>query len=333
MKSIIIYRLGSMGDTVISLPCLHKVSSSFPGYRKILLTNNPVSSKAIPTDDLLMPAGIIDEIINYNVGLRSIPDLAKLRKKIVLTGADTVIYLKSSKGFFPYLREYIFFHLSGIKNIIGGGFINSLLDNKSNPRTGFIEFEAERLARSIKNLGDIDLQSEDAWSLFLTEDELRFADAKLASLGTDKFIAINIGGKNPNKDWGQGNWKLLISEISGSYPDFGFVVVGSSDEWLRARDLLLESTTKSINLCGVLKPRQTAAILSKSSFFIGHDSGPLHLAASVQARCIGIFGNLNKPNKWHPYGNKHIVFHSMDGIDSINVSEVLNGVTKMVNSL
>ena len=43
---ILIYRIGSLGDTLVALPCLHLIARTFAGSERILLTNVPIHAKA-----------------------------------------------------------------------------------------------------------------------------------------------------------------------------------------------------------------------------------------------------------------------------------------------
>ena len=45
-KRVLIYRLGSLGDTIVALPCLHLLARVFPNARRLILTNEPISNKA-----------------------------------------------------------------------------------------------------------------------------------------------------------------------------------------------------------------------------------------------------------------------------------------------
>ncbi len=46
-----------------------------------------------------------------------------------------------------------------------------------------------------------------------------------------------------------------------------------------------------INLCGGLTPRESAACFAKARAFLGHDSGPMHLADAVGTQCdCDLFG-------------------------------------------
>jgi ADP-heptose:LPS heptosyltransferase len=65
----------------------------------------------------------------------------------------------------------------------------------------------------------------------------------------------------------------------------------------------------ALNLCGSLTPRESAACLERAVLFLGHDSGPLHLAAAAGARCVGIFSGRNLPGQWFPYGDRHTIFY------------------------
>jgi len=48
VERVLIYRLGSLGDTVAALPCFHLIERAFPDAERLVLTNVPVSTKAAP---------------------------------------------------------------------------------------------------------------------------------------------------------------------------------------------------------------------------------------------------------------------------------------------
>ena len=90
MKKIVIYRLGSIGDTVIALPCFKLIRSTYPEHEIIILTNVPVSGKAAP---LLSVLGddqqFVDGFIEYPVGTRSLIVLWKLARQLRTLKAET----------------------------------------------------------------------------------------------------------------------------------------------------------------------------------------------------------------------------------------------------
>jgi ADP-heptose:LPS heptosyltransferase len=192
------------------------------------------------------------------------------------------------------------------------------------------EPECERLARCLHTLGPIDLDDPSMWDLQLTERELCAGAAVLAPLAATPYFAINMGGKAREKDWGVGNWRLLLERLSGEYPDAGLLIVGAAEDAERALTIRAAWAGPVSDACGKLSPRESAAAMRGAIAFIGHDSGPLHLAAASGVRCVGLFGNLNHPRRWHPRGRHHRIIHRMSGLEAITVAEVVDAVRDIV---
>jgi ADP-heptose:LPS heptosyltransferase len=146
------------------------------------------------------------------------------------------------------------------------------------------------------------------------------------------ILAINIGGKLPVQDWGDANWRVALRDIRAKFPQAAIVCVGSADEWARSDRLAQNLAGPFLNLCGTLTPRETAAVFDRSALFLGHDSGPMHLAASRQRRCVALFGSNNPPRIWHPYGLGHIVFHDQGGIAGIRPEAVVDAVDQLLRA-
>jgi heptosyltransferase-3 len=139
-----------------------------------------------------------------------------------------------------------------------------------------------------------------------------------------------MGGKSSEKDWGATNWESLAARLTSQYPDAGLVMVGAAEDFQRAERVSRVWTGPVVNTCGVLSPRESAAVMRRAAIFVGHDSGPLHLAAAVGVACVGIFGNFNQPKRWHPHGEQHRIIHHMNGIESITVPEVMKSIREVL---
>jgi heptosyltransferase III len=72
----------------------------------------------------------------------------------------------------------------------------------------------------------------------------------------------------------------------------------------------IADVNRCLNLCGALNPRESAAVLERAAIFIGHDSGPMHLASSTGIPCVSIFAARDKPGVWFPFGNEESVFYN-----------------------
>ncbi len=335
LQRIVIYRLGSLGDTVIALPCFHKVAQTWPNAERIVLTNFPVSSNAAPLENVLREGGFIHDVIAYPVGTRSIRQLWQLVKHLRTLEADVLVYLTPARGLLNTFRDWLFFKLCGFKKIVGAPLTEDLqtcrrIGAGTSSEIRVEERECERLARCLHALGPIDLDDPRMWDLRLTDRELRAGAAVLARLTSTPYFAINMGGKAGEKDWGLNNWRSLLGRLSDEYPDAGVLIVGAAEDAERAQLISTAWSGPLVDACGKLSPRESAAAMRHALAFIGHDSGPLHLAAATGVRCVGLFGNLNQPNRWHPRGRHHRIIHRMSGLHSITVAEVLDAVHDIV---
>lgn len=330
-QRIVIYRLGSLGDTVVALPCFHKVAQTWPDAERIVLTNFPVSSKAAPLDVILREGGLIHSAIAYPVGTRSFGELWKLSRQLRALRADVLVYLTPARGVVNAFRDWLFFKFCGFRHIVGAPLSEDLQKCREivpgdGTQTRIEERECERLARCLKALGPIDLDDPDMWELRLSERELDVGDAVVAPFGSTAYLAINMGGKAKEKDWGLGNWRMLLEKLSEQYAGTGLLIIGAAEDAQRAQELAGHWDGPVVEACGRLTPRESAAAMRHAVAFIGHDSGPLHLAAAAGVTCVGLFGNFNQPQRWHPPGSRHRIIHRMAGLQSITVSEVVNAV-------
>lgn len=349
-KEILIYRLGSLGDTVMALPCFHKVREYFPDATITLLTNRPVAAKAAPIEAILGSTNFFDRVLDYPTGTRNPLVLAKLIKQIRAHNIDTVINLAAIRSKISVKRDRWFFRAAGIKQQIG--FISSENDYELNSilEGNDLEWEANRLVRRLYELGPIDLSADRSWDLKLTTAELEEAKRVLSNLtSTSSIIAISLGTKLQVSNWEIDNWLNLLSQLKVTLFGWKLVVIGASEEASLADLCLRAWDQQGVNLCGKTSPRVSAAVLKQASIFVGHDSGPMHLAACVGVPCVAIFSARVLPRRWYPRGNSnHILYHRTDcagcGLDvcieqkkkcilSIKVDEVHQAIMQTLNYL
>lgn len=323
--SVLIYRLGSLGDTIVALPIFNAILRRFPDHERIALTNFPISSKAAPLEDILGPGGFIHRAICYPLNTRSPRELWRVRREIRASGAKTLIYIGGGRGVLKAHRDVLFFRACGLRTIIGAPTSKALDKGRQEPDTGQLEHEARRLVHCLPQLGPFDLEDHASWDLRLTKAEQETALRALHPLGGAPFIAVNMGGKVEEKDWGEGNWIALLRKLSGEI-SASLVFVGGAEDFERAGRAVAAWAHPSLNLCGNLAPRESAAVVARASLFVGHDSGPLHLAWSAGVRCVCMYGSLNRPRQWHPLGRGHTVFHDLAGVANIPVADVADAV-------
>jgi heptosyltransferase-3 len=317
-KRVVIYRLGSLGDTVIALPALHLVARAFPQAERRLLTNFPVNVKAAAAAAILENTDLIHGYFHYVAGTRNPLELFPLWWELARWRPQILVYLGAKRGIESARRDAAFFRLCGIQRLIGVPLTEDMQQNRWQEREQSFEPEADRLSRNIAELGNANLDGPESWDLHLTSAEYGKAAEVLQPVVGRPLIAVSVGTKRQSKDWGRENWRSLLSTLVQRYPNYALVLVGSSEESEAseyAADGWRQHTTPAptVNLCGCLSPRESAAVLARASIFLGHDSGPMHLASAVQTPCVAVFSARNKPRVWFPYGKQHrVLYHRVD---------------------
>ncbi len=320
-----------MGDTVVALPCFHAIARRYPDHRRLVLTNDPVTAGAPGLLEVLGTQGLVHGALTYPVGLRHPLKLLRLAQRLRALHANELIYLSPARGPGSIERDALFFKACGFSDIIGLPRQADLSRCRVSD-TGQVEREAHRLARTLEPaLGPVGVADPANWDLVLSDAERNAAAQALASLKGVPFIAINTGGKDAAKDWGDANWTALLGFLSGRRPGLGLAILGAASDAERADRLTNAWTGPTLDLCGRLGPRQSAAVLERASLFVGHDSGALHLAAIGGAPTLGLFGALNRPVQWHPVGDRVRILHKLDGLDKITVAEVAAAAEDMLS--
>lgn len=316
-KRLLIYRLGSLGDTVVALPALHLVARAFPDAERRMLTNVPVNAKAPAAAAVLDGTGLVHGYFKYGVGTRRLRELASLWWQLVRWRPQVLVYMAASRGVAAARRDARFFRLCGIRRQVGVPLTESMQENFWIEAGGALEPEAARLARNLAELGDGRLDDPANWSLRLGAAEIAKAREVLTAAKGMPVIAVSVGTKVQSKDWGAMNWRALLGDLAFRYGDYALVMCGTGEESAASESAAegwrAVSQAPVVNLCGRLTPRESAAVLAEAKIFIGHDSGPMHLAAAVQTPCVAIFAARNKPRVWFPYGKQHrVLYHRVD---------------------
>ncbi|HSY37017.1 MAG TPA: glycosyltransferase family 9 protein [Acidobacteriaceae bacterium] len=333
-RRVLVYRLGSLGDMVVSLPALHLVARAFPEAERRMLTNVPVSSKAPAAAAILEGSGLVQGYMRYEVGTRSVRELLGVWWQIARWRPQVLVYLAAPRGVKAAQRDEAFFRLCGVRRIVGVPLTEGMQRNYYGAATGgkdhamgagHLEPEAGRLARCIGQLagvGDIAdpgrLNDPASWDLHLSAEERESAARAIGAeaLGVES-IAVSVGTKVQAKDWGRDNWRALLGRLAAEFPGRALLLLGAAEESeaseFAAKGWRANDGGVVVNLCGALTPRESAAAIARARLFVGHDSGPMHLAAAVGTPVVAIFAARNIPRQWFPFGKQHrVVYHRVE---------------------
>jgi ADP-heptose:LPS heptosyltransferase len=302
----LIYRLGSLGDTMVALPALRLLARAFPDAERIVLTNQaPVNGVSMAT--LLAGCGLVHRFIEYRPGERSPRVLWRLSQTLRALRADLVVYLAEPRGTLAVWRDLAFFRLCGIRRIVGAPLHRDLREHRWLPDTDLWESEASRLARCIADLGNARLDRPESWSPNLSADDHAAAERVLASWAASSgFVALAVGARVPGKDWGEDHWAALIPRLEARWPGLGLMLIGGPVDRPRV-ERLAELCRGAVLDRGAGDLRLTMALLGRARLLVTTDGGPMHMAAALGVPTVSIFAATPRPGIWFPAGDNHIV--------------------------
>ena len=332
VRKVLIYRLGSLGDTVVALPCFHLIARAFPNATRTLLTNFPVHAKAPASAAVLDGSGLVQGYMRYTVGTRDFRELLRLMWQIRRFAPDVLVYVMPLRGERAVKRDAVFFRLCGIARIVGlsqGDTAKNLYDEE----TGLWEFEASRLLRCLQELGDESVSDLRNWDLELTDSERQKAEQVLSLIENRPVIACGPGTKMQSKDWGQEKWRDLLARLSGELPGYGLVLIGAKEDHSVSEHAGSGWRGPKINLCGSLTPRESAAIIRHARLFLGPDSGPMHLAAAYAVPCAIPFASVDLKGRWFPIGEGHRPIYHDVACSNCRLQECVERGKVCINSI
>ena len=115
------------------------------------------------------------------------------------------------------------------------------------------------------------------------------------------LVAIHPGASVPYKLWSQAYFARLVSQLQDSGYQVVWVGAGEMDaQIIRATTGQIE-TNETVNLCNRLSFSELMALYQHCRFFVGSDSGPMHLAAASGAPVFALFGPSDEAI-WAPLG-------------------------------
>jgi lipopolysaccharide heptosyltransferase II len=142
-------------------------------------------------------------------------------------------------------------------------------------------------------------------SFSVTAEDEKWASDFLATYRIDRqrpLIAIHPGSPIALKRWLPDRY-AEVSDWLIAQKRAQILFVGVEDEIPIVIEIQALMRGESINIAGKTTLAQLASILHTCNVFIGNDSGPMHLAAAVGTRTIGLYGP-GDPTRFGPAGVK-----------------------------
>jgi heptosyltransferase-1 len=118
------------------------------------------------------------------------------------------------------------------------------------------------------------------------------------------FALLNVGAGWPSKRWPADRFAEVARYLGERY-HLRSVIAWAGDEERPWADQIVVAAGGFAHMAPATTLAELAALCQRAKFFIGCDTGPLHLAAAAGIACIGLFGPTSARRNG-PYDNQHI---------------------------
>lgn len=185
---------------------------------------------------------------------------------------------------------------SAVHNIIAPGKI--LEDKTRNP------FAADSILELLRPL-DLPIPQPGSGDISLPLPAIPpAAKALIDSLPKDRIpVAVAVGTNMPSKRWPLERYAQTLSLLAAKHNCHPVFFGGPED-----RDAI-NAASKDIPSTKVIGQDfpTVASIMGHCHFYLGNDTGLMHLAAAAGLPCVALFSARAIPGLWEPYGSNHKV--------------------------
>jgi ADP-heptose:LPS heptosyltransferase/GT2 family glycosyltransferase len=293
IRRILVIKLDHIGDFLLAMPALRRLKEHFPAAEITLLAAaGPLS--------LASREPAIDHVIEFNFfhpqsALGTLPldeaATARLRAQLAAQKFDLAVDMRMHPDTRHFLRLSGATWLAGFDR--GGRF--AWLDIA-------VEWEIDRqLQRKRRHA---------AASFLLLADAVANASCSIATparpplpLGGRRLVCVHPGAGNPIKQWPAASYAGLIDLLVEDF-DVDVLLIGNAGEAAVARDVVAHSAhADRIRLsAGEVALPDLPGVLLDCALFVGNDSGPKHLAASLGVPTVGVHSANIDAAEWAPLG-------------------------------
>jgi len=288
MAKILFIRGGAVGDFILTLPAIKLVRDNLPDCEIEILGYPGIAQLAVVS-------GLADSVRSIERAALALffSPKSELDKEMCdyLSSFDVVVsYLFDPDQIFQnnLIR-------AGVKTLFCGPFRM----DESEPH----QHAAHQLAKPLESLA---LYLDEPWV------ELSYGNTD-SDFGSENKpeILVHPGSGSPSKNWSFESWIDVLTVLRKKHPDITFTIISGEAEHEVIGDFLalLSETSSPFRHLESLPLSQLAVELAGADFFLGHDSGISHLAASTGIPGLTLFGP-TKPEIWAPAHPRFNVFQS-----------------------
>ncbi len=145
------------------------------------------------------------------------------------------------------------------------------------------------------------------------------------------YVCIHAGATKDYKRWPAAKFSHTADWLKNRGYQVIFIGAGTSDR------LIIEHVNNQCeqvhtDLCDALSLGELIALFAQCAFFLGNDSGPMHLAAATGANVFALFGPTDE-QRWGPLGNNVNLIRNPDPCSDACSKKSCSENFRCINSL
>jgi heptosyltransferase III len=329
LKKILIYHIGQLGDTLVTIPAIDAIKLKHQNCSITLLTDKHSEKKYVNSWEVLKLTSNIDKVVFYDPSqIFKLHYLIKLIKRLRDIRPSYVYNIVLRANIKNKWRDYLFFKFLFTFSKYSALDIVQYPINKSKG----LKIMPPQWQRILEQVGS----SEQIKKIQLgsDKDSLIGLEKKLAgynfSSSKRRFI-IGPSSKMPSKCWDSKSFVELGFKLIEEFNTPDLLILGGLEDRNLANDLLSEWGMNDNNFCGELSLGESAELIRQSDIYIGNDSGIMHLSAMVGTPCVSIFSGRDYPGLWEPFGSNNISIRKDINCSGCMLSECLQNKNACLN--
>jgi ADP-heptose:LPS heptosyltransferase len=304
--TILVNRLSHIGDCILTLPMLHRIKQVQPNSRIVWAVESPTQQllSLVPTIDRIVkiPRGWVGKPSQWKA-LRSEFRQADGRcEKIDIAFDPQGITKSAGLGWLSGAKKRV-----GIKGRWGrelSPWLNNRLVKTESSHIVDRSLELVNACFSDAASSDVVLDLPVCEVAQHSVDQWLQGTAETSDFQSSDFCLINPGASWASKRWEVDRFGEVAQQMKSRFGVSSVVVWAGKEEQMMA-ERVVEVSQGSATMAAPTTLRELAALAKRAKFFIGGDTGPMHIAAAVGTSCVGLYGT-TRPEESGAYGPQHV---------------------------
>jgi predicted lipopolysaccharide heptosyltransferase III len=300
VRKVLLVRLRSIGDTVLSTPSLYALRRFLPNAQIDILVEDWVAP-------VLVDHPHVDNVVVLERG--GMISRARVARQIRSTGYDVVYNLHGGTTATFLTRATGARHRVGLKSYQYAHLHNH---QAPSPLVVWGQQKTHSVEQQLALLGwtGVPVTDRPRTHLAVTRDAADTVNQRLAEAGIEdaKVALIHPGTAFVTKQWATEKFARVAESLSER--GFASVAIGGPGD-REVLESLLKQASVPIASFDLSLP-EVSALAARSQLFVGNDSGIAHIAAAVGTPSVVIFGSSNVAH-WRPWntGAAKVVLEEM----------------------